>query len=219
MNIIQQENKHAGGRPMREIIYNDVLYDNKEYVVGHVTYNDTIVRFVIDREDYPKIKDLSWHYISNAYICHNVTIENKQKVLYLHNLIMDRLGHPGKGSTETVDHINRIGLDNRKENLRIITQTEQNLNQKRKSRRIELPTDSGLKASDIPKHIWYVKANGGHGDRFAIEMKTENIVWKTTSSKDTTLKEKLQSATEKLQEYYKLTDSYNNIVDLSILQI
>jgi len=234
MNISEIINiKRPAGRPSNDIVYKEIKYNGNNYIVGKVIVKDLHKLFVIDKEDYPKIKDYSWHYTSNAYISHNINIEGQIKALYLHNMVLSRLIFPGKGSKDSVDHINRIGLDNRKENLRILTQTEQNLNQSKKKRRIELPEDSGLVADDIPKHIWYVKPNGSHGERFAIELKTENISWKTTASKNVILKDKLKTAIEKLEEYYKLypylnpnnedknkkiqelTDSYNKIIGLA----
>ena len=234
MNISEIINiKRPAGRPSNDIVYKEIKYNGNNYIVGKVIVKDLHKLFVIDKEDYPKIKDYSWHYTSNAYISHNINIEGQIKALYLHNMVLSRLIFPGKGSKESVDHINRIGLDNRKENLRILTQSEQNLNQSKKKRRIELPEDSGLVADDIPKHIWYIKANGSHGERFAIEFKTENIIWKTTASKNVILKDKLKTAIEKLEEYYKLypylnpnneekldkikelTDSYNEIIRLA----
>lgn len=222
------------GRPAGIITYRHVLYNNKKYTVGSLKSKDKEIKFVFDTEDLDKIEEKSWHYSSNAYISHSTIFEGKRKQSYLHNVIMNRLEYLGKGSKETVDHINRNGLDNRKENLRILTQSEQNLNQSKKPRRIELPEDSGITIEDIPKHMWYVKANGNHGDRFAIEFKTENITWKTTSSKKVLTKDKLQLAIDKLKEYYvqyphlnpnneknneqirELTNSYNEIIKLAI---
>ena len=51
---------------------------------------------------------------------------------------------------------------------------------------------------------WYIKANGHHGDRFGIDLKTEGIKWKTTSAKQVTLKDKLQAAKAQLKTYYSL---------------
>jgi len=195
------------GKPANDIIYTHVKYYGNEYTIMKIKYNDGYVYSLIDKDDYAKINEYSWHYISNAYIGHTVVVDGKRIVLYLHNIIMGRLEHPGKGATETVDHINRNGLDNRKENLRIISQTEQNLNQNRKGRTAELPP--GIKAEDIPKHIWYIKPNGHHGERFGIDFKTENIKWKTTSSKSVSLEDKLKLAKEQLQEYYKVYPHLN----------
>ena len=146
---------------------------------------------------------------------------------------MGRLDFPGKGATETVDHINRNGFDNRKENLRIISQSQQNMNQTKRERNITLPEGCDIDASDIPRHIWYIKANGAHGDRFAIEFKTENLCWKSTSSKKVSLSKKLEEAKEKLQELYSqypylnpfnsekiqkeqsLADSFHEIIDMA----
>lgn len=192
------------GKPANDILYTHVKYHEKEYTIMKIQYQFEYVYSLIDKEDFPKIKEYTWHYIANGYISHTVPVDDTRRELYLHNLVMGRLGFPGKGSKESIDHINRNGLDNRKENLRLITQTDQNLNQKRKERTIVLPADSGIKIDDIPKHIWYIKPNGHHGDRFGIDLKTENIKWKTTSAKNVSLQDKLESAKEKLQDLYKL---------------
>lgn len=191
-----------GGRKPGLIDYKDVSYNNMDYIIGTIQFNGEDIKFVIDKDEFDKIKDKSWHFTSNHYISHSLIYENKQKQLYLHNVIMNRERFPEKGATETVDHINRNGLDNRKENLRIISQTQQNLNQSKKKRSVILPTGCPINTDDIPKHIWYVRANGLHGDRFAIEFKTEGLIWKSTSSNAVTIQEKLKQAKEKLQEYY-----------------
>jgi hypothetical protein len=167
-----------------------------------IQYQDNYVYSVIDKEDFIKIKDYTWHYIASGYIGHTIKDDNKRKVIYLHNFVMGRLGFPGKGTKESIDHISRNGLDNRKENLRLITQSAQNINQKQKERRIELPANSGVTVNEIPKHVWYIKANGAHGDRFGIDLKTEGIKWKTTSAKNVSLQDKLKAAKEQLEIYY-----------------
>ena len=193
------------GRPKGEIRYTDVMYNNKEYVVGLLYHNDYLYEFIFDKEDSDKIKTRPWHIAANKYLSSTYYEKGETTVkreLYMHNIIMDRMGFPGKGAKETVDHINRNGFDNRKENLRVISQSEQNLNQSTKTRNVTLPAGCELNAENIPKHIWYVHANGLHGDRFAIEFKTEGVIWKTTSSKKVTLRAKLEEAKEKLKEFY-----------------
>ena len=197
------------GKPASDIHYTHVKYNGNEYTVMKIQFHDDYIYGVIDKEDFSKVKEYSWHHNSNAYISHSTVDDGKRKSLYLHNVVMGRLDHTGKGSTETVDHISRNGLDNRKENLRILTQTEQNLNQKRKGRKVELPEGSGLVAEDIPKHIWFIKPNGHHGERFGIDLKTEGIKWKSTSAKNVTLHDKLNSAKEKLNELYTLYPHLN----------
>jgi hypothetical protein len=191
-----------GGRLPGLVNFNHVTYNNKDYTVGTIQFKGEDIQFIFDRDDFDKIKDRTWHLTSNNYISSGIIHDSKKKELYIHNLVMGRIEHPGKGATETVDHISRNCLDNRKENLRIISQSEQNLNQAKKKRTIILPENCPIKPEDIPKHIWYVRANGLHGDRFAIEFKTEGIVWKSTSSKAVNIQEKLKQAKEKLQEFY-----------------
>ena len=191
-----------GGRKPGLIEYTHVTYNENEYTVGTLMYNSEDIHFIIDKDDYDKVSSRAWHLISKNYISSAYIHESKRKELYLHNFVMNRNEFPGKGATETVDHINRNGLDNRKENLRLINQSEQNINKNKKDRTIKLPEGCEIKLEDIPKHIWYIKANGLHGDRFGIDLKTENIKWKTTSSKSILLKDKLIQAKNKLQELY-----------------
>lgn len=203
MEVEQRSGYRNSGRKPGLIDYKFVKYRDKEYVIGILQYQSSDIQFIFDKEDYNLVSERAWHfasgnYISSAYQCG----DGKRRELYMHNLIMAVDLFPGKGATESVDHINRNGLDNRKENLRILTQSQQNINQSKKKRRITLPEGCKINPDDIPKHIWYVRANGNHGDRFAIELKTENICWKTTSSKAVSLQEKLQQAKHKLQEVY-----------------
>lgn len=191
------------GRPHIEVLYKDIEYKGDKYTIMSVFKNGENYYSIIDYDDEEKVKKYSWH-IASGYIGTAFIHDGKRKELYLHNLIMNRLTFEGKGQIETVDHINRNHLDNRKKNLRIVSQSEQNLNQKTKKRRIIFPEDFPIKANDIPKHIWYVKANGGHGDRFAIEFKIENLLWKGTSSKKIKIEDKLFEAKEKLKEFYTL---------------
>lgn len=204
------------GRPAQETKYKEIIYNNNLYIVA---LKDDYT-FIFDKEDFDKVKQKNWYKISSGYIASNITLENgERKQLLLHNFVLNRITFPGKGATESVDHINRNPLDNRKENLRIVSQTEQNLNQKKKPRNIvELPENCGIEPNEIPRHVWYIKPNGHHGDRFAIELKTEKIVWKTSSSKKISLKEKLNQAKEKIQEFYNQYPYLNPDMNENILK-
>jgi hypothetical protein len=170
----------GGGRKAIPIIYNEV----DDHVEGTMTSKGQSVVFKIDKDNLEIVKSRQWYTASGGkYVGSQVFIDGVHKLMYLHNFVMNRMDFPGKGTTESVDHINRDGLDNRKSNLRIVSQTEQNLNQKRRPRRCVLPEDSGISPAEIPKHVWYIKANGLHGDRFGIDLKMQGIKWKTSSSK------------------------------------
>jgi hypothetical protein len=203
MDLEYKTGYRNSGRKPGMIDYKCVTYKNKEYIVGLIQHNGNDIKFVFDEEDFPKVENRPWHLSSGKYIASTFYLDGGIKLeLYIHNLIMDRITFDGKGQKETVDHINRNGFDNRKINLRIISQSQQNMNQKKKKRNVDLPSDCGIQPDEIPTHIWYVRPNGLHGDRFAIEFKTENIVWKSTSSKKIELKTKLEEAKEKLKQFY-----------------
>ena len=195
--------ERTAGRPPGIVTYANVTYNDAKYIVATIKSYKYNLKFVIDGEDFDKIKDKCWHLSSEKYVGNTFYTDDKvKKELYIHNVIMNRDQFKGKGQKETVDHINRNGLDNRKANLRVVSQSSQNMNQGKRKRNIFLPEDCDIKVEDIPKHIWYMKEHGSHGDRFVIEFKTKNLDWKSTSSKKVSLKEKLAEAQGKLAELY-----------------
>ena len=125
---------------------------------------------MIDYEDYNKMctNNKSWYQISNyiGYLKKNMA-EGKSTV-YLHNLICNEPNGMGKGAKQSIDHINRITFDNRKCNLRKITQSQQNLNTKNRERTTDYRAHNILD-SEVPRgmSLYFEKKK----ERFAIEMK------------------------------------------------
>lgn len=197
-----------------------------DYAIGSILYKGMIVEFLIDAADLERVKPRSWHMASNSYIATSCKVEGggeeqpeedaavaaaavnpsqkraKRKELYLHTFLLN------PGPNQTVHHISKNGLDNRRCNLKLIDAAKAQAAAAasatlKKKRNVELPPMCGIRPVDIPRHIWYVQANGYHRDRFAIEFKSEGILWKSTSSKNSSLQEKLQQAKAKLQELYE----------------
>ena len=75
---------------------------------------------IVDDEDFDKLNIFKWYYISNRYAAR----WNGKENICMHREIMNT---PDKMET---DHINGNGLDNRKENLRICTTSENAKNRK-----------------------------------------------------------------------------------------
>ena len=77
--------------------------------------------FYFDLEDYEKIKDYCWSYNENKYLlCRQKG--NNHKQIRMHRLIMNAL------DGQEVDHKNHITFDNRKNNLRICTSSQNSMN-------------------------------------------------------------------------------------------
>ena len=210
MSTIEGETKGRGGRKANDILYEDV----DEHIEGMIISKGEIVRFKFDIDDFEKVKSRNW-YVSTAgkYIASHIKINGTHKILYLHNFVMNKLTFEGRGQRESVDHINRDGLDNRKCNLRIVSQTVQNINQNKKARRVVLPVEYNLNPNDIPKHVTYVPARGNHGDGFCIEFKKEGkkIYNPYIRSKVLSIEKKFEKIKILLQKGYELYPEYKPI--------
>jgi hypothetical protein len=218
---------------IKEINHQVVQHKGFKYIVGYCPFKDQDILFVTDYmsdDFYQNLIHKTWHYMSDGgYISHSTVADENRKQLYLHNFVCNKLTFNGKGQHHSIDHINRIGRDNRKVNLRELTQSHQNINQSKRDREVKLPDGCEIDPNDIPKNIYYKAPSGSHGDLFYIEIKTPEIVqilcpkeeddddlvaprfrWFGTKSKTLDLRVKLQHAINKLQE---LKTTYPQIAD------
>ena len=111
---------------LAQIKHNKIIieHDYATIIINSKKYGEKIV--FIDIEDIDKIKNYTWR-IANKYfyICTHTQGDrkNRQKIL-MHRLIM------GCPDDMIIDHINHNPWDNRKKNLRICNEQENNENKK-----------------------------------------------------------------------------------------
>jgi len=91
--------------------------EKDDYIIG---YDEKGKEFYIDLEDLNKIKDFYWSVSYNGYV--NTNRNNTR--ISLHRFIMNT------EENETIDHINHVVYDNRKNNLRICTDHQNVCNKK-----------------------------------------------------------------------------------------
>jgi hypothetical protein len=78
---------------------------------------------IVDDKDFDKVKNLKWfHHF--GYAKRNFFINKKWVIISMHRLILGL----GRGDVRQVDHINGNGLDNRRKNLRLCTNSQNQMN-------------------------------------------------------------------------------------------
>ena len=158
---LQKMGRTAGTIYNKYALVSDKDTNEKFYVIycypNNITYvsKNDINKVILDDDD-DKRKYVWYFHTATGYI-----IESKSKIS-LHQLLMDHLGN-GKGK-DSIDHINRNKLDNRRENLRITNQSIQNENCGKRSRKRNakpLPTDllewliENRDTNNLPKFVVY----------------------------------------------------------------
>ncbi|AYV78653.1 MAG: hypothetical protein Edafosvirus22_10 [Edafosvirus sp.] len=188
------------------LIYDKINYNNKDYAIIQLKYKNIPVPVVIDWKDLKIIDDLDKKWkcndVGQVSCSHDYgNPQNKTKDVFLHEIIMalKLKNSQNKLQNKSILHINRMNLDNRRENLIYDTSLKNtNKNTKKKKRTVELPSDSGIDPDEIPTYIWYLKPSDTHGDRFMVEI--DDVKWKTTSSNKVSLRYKLEEAKAFLRE-------------------
>lgn len=156
-------------------------YENKDdYIIGY-DYNNN--EFYFDKEDFDKVKIHCWHIDKNHGYPKTVI---KGVKIYLHNYILPN------NKKLFVDHINGNKADNRKNNLRFVTASQNLMNTKLRSDNV-----SGYKG------VYYNKKNNRWYARITVNKKTINL----GSSKD---KEDAIKMRKEAEEKYFGEYSYDN---------
>lgn len=96
---------------------------SKDYGIGYTIKGE---KYIFDKDDYELIKDYCWYINDNGYLVAHVINSNKR--IRFHRLIMDCISNHGI----LIDHINHDRLDNRKNNLRMVSYHQNAMNMKRK---------------------------------------------------------------------------------------
>ena len=111
-------------RKGRATIYN--TYDlSGDYGIGYTRKGE---EFYFDKEDYDLIKDYHWELHRGYITCHRWNTETQShNHVKMHRLIMG-LKDNTDYSEYQVDHINHNKVDNRKENLRVVNNTQNSWN-------------------------------------------------------------------------------------------
>lgn len=160
------------------------------YYIIPICYNKIRVPILLDIIDAEFILNLNkeWKCTEDG----DIYCECKQKIVKMHDIIMSKKNNENNKLNEKLKiiHLNKIGLDNRRENLEY--------KREKKKRTLEICENGKKLLLDLPDNICYMKPDSTHGERFMVEINGK--IWKTTSSKKVSLKYKLEEAKKYLLE-------------------
>ena len=133
-----------GGRPTKgnEIKFSTI--ENKDVALISSSNTDDVI--VVDKDKWDKLKQYTWHVNAQGYAATNIN----GKIKLMHHLII-----PNVPNGYERDHINRNRLDNRMDNLRVVTKQE-NLKNRRFNK--HTPYECGNICWYEPSKEWLVYA-------------------------------------------------------------
>lgn len=103
----------------------------------------------VDDEDYESLSRYTWH-ASPRYVTNTRKVSGKTRSVLMHRMVM------GLSSGGEIDHINGDRFDNRKENLRICSKSQNNMN-RGLSRKVKSSQYKGVSRHVYPSgyHAWF----------------------------------------------------------------
>ncbi len=195
---------------------------NLYYLMSCKDLNKNTVYFKFDINSLDKVlnayegKRHVWHSDKNGYVKTTYIDSDGIKInRYLHQHLMNYYGNGLNKNTKTIDHINRDKLDNRLSNLRLATQSEQNINTDKRNRKCnakDLP--DGLTQDMIPKYVVYYnecynKEKDLYRDFFKIE---KHPKYDATICSSKSNKVSIHDKLKEIKDYLKKIDDNNNVI-------
>ena len=119
-----------------------------DYGIGYDSNNK---EFYFDLEDYDKIKDYCWLVRDDGYVT------NKSKMLYMHRFIMNC-----ENQDIQIDHKNHKCFDNRKNNLRKVTASQNQMNRKSVNKNIKCKSGVSYHTRDCKWQAYITLDNKNH---------------------------------------------------------
>ncbi len=171
----------------------NTIYNDNKYTIIKIPYKKTTIPVILDKDIYDKIKtkDYNWNIMPNGTLYTNI----KDNTLYLHEIVYYLKNN--RKNNRPIIHLNKIGLDNRYENIiEDTTNKDIKKNLNKKARTIQLKE---IDVSKLPSFVWYLKSDDSHGERFQINL--GDIKWKSTSSDKLSLNYKLEETKKYLRQY------------------
>jgi len=170
------------------------------------------------QSEYPIVYDIDEEEKLGKYnwsVCNNyaVNAENDKRTS-MHIVIMkENDDYKDKGENCSIDHINEFKLDNRIDNLRIATQSQQNANRGKRSDKLPPPEElQAIGVIELPKYVRYDKTE----EKFVID-KHPVLLSKNKKSMSGS-KSKSLSIQEKYQDILFKLDALNKEINQDEIQ-
>ena len=179
-------------------------------IVINMPYKGNNLPVIVDKNVFDFIgKDYDFYINDSLTVYSRIKTLNGYVDIPLHEIVMkynekftdDKVNRVNGEANKPIIHKNRINLDNRYDNLMYDTQDKEiTKNLEKKDRTIDLK-GAGINANNLPSFVWYLKSDSSHGERFMI--KVGDINWKSPSSKDLSLRYKLEATKKFLRDKIK----------------